>query len=126
MGCDGGDLSDVALNWMVAEAKRAGVMMDLLPADLQTVASPILHNETRITPFKIWGTGQDREVRYPVASDVPNPLPKQRDAPMEGMTHADSLAWVSFDANPTGNRDGTVDMGAYGTWLKANYGITLQ
>lgn len=45
---------------------------------------------------------------------------------MEGMTYADSLAWISFDANPTSNRDGTIDMGAHGTWLKANYGITLQ
>lgn len=126
MGCDGGDLSDVALNWMVAEAKRAGVTMDILPADLQTITNPILHNETRSLPFKIWGTGQDREVRYPVASDAPNPLPKQRGAPIEGMIYTDSLTWITRDTNPTGSREGSVDMTAYGAWLNANYGINLQ
>ncbi|MEW6416081.1 MAG: RHS repeat-associated core domain-containing protein [Pseudomonadota bacterium] len=125
-GCDGGDLSDVALNWMVSEAKRAGVTVAPLPADLQTISNPILHNETRTTPFKIWGTGQDREVRYPVASDAPNPLPKQRDAPIEGMTYTDSLAWITRDVDPTTSREGMVDMTAYGSWLKANYGINLQ
>lgn len=126
MGCDGGDLSDVALNWMVAKAKRAGVTMDILPADLQTVTNPILHNETRSIPFKIWGADQDREVRYPVASDAPSPLPNQRDAPIEGMTYSGSLTWITHDANPTGSREGEVDMSAYGAWLKANYDITLQ
>jgi len=39
-GCDGGDLSDVALNWMVAEAKSAGVAMGTLSDDLQTHHEP--------------------------------------------------------------------------------------
>ncbi len=125
-GCDGGDLSDVALNWMVAEAQRAGVAMGTLPAELQTVSNPILHSETRTSPFSVWGVNQDREVRYPVASDAPSPLPKQRGAPIEGMTYSDSLTWITRDTNPTGSREGVVDMTAYGAWLKANYGINLH
>ena len=125
-GCDGGDLSDVALNWMWDQTKAAGVNIKPLEEDQRTVSSPILHNETRSTPFKIWGTGQDREVRYPVAADAPSPLPKQRDAPIEGLIYSDSLTWITPDANPTGSREGVVDMSAYGAWLKANYGITLQ
>jgi RHS repeat-associated protein len=125
-GCDGGDLSDVALNWMVEEAKRAGVTMSPLPSDLLTISSPILHNETRSIPFALWGVNQDREVRYPVAADAPSPLPKQRDAPIEGLTYSDSLTWITRDANPTGSHEGEVDMTAYGAWLQANYGINLQ
>lgn len=53
MGGDDGDYSDVALNWMVAEAKRAWVAMSALPADLQTVSKPILHTETRTFPFSV-------------------------------------------------------------------------
>lgn len=63
---------------------------------------------------------------YPVAADATSPLPKQRDAPIEGLTYSDSLAWITPDTNPTGSREGVVDMSAYGAWLKANYGITLQ
>jgi hypothetical protein len=128
-GCDGGDLSDVALNWMVAEATRAGVAMGTLSADLQTIANPILHNETRTFPFNIpdiFGAPQDREVRYPVAADAPSPLPKQRGAPIEGMTYTDSLTWITRDVGPTTSREGVVDMTAYGAWLKANYGVTIQ
>ena len=70
--------------------------------------------------------GLDREVRYPVASDAPSPLPKQRGAPIEGMTYTDSLTWITRDASPTGTREGVVDMRAYGTWLQANYGINAR
>ncbi len=125
-GCDGGDLSDVALNWMVVEAERAGVNIAPLPADLQTITNPILHNETHSVPFNLRGKGQDREVHYPVAADAPNTLPKQRDAPIEGLTYSESLAWITQDAAPSGNREGVVDMSAYGAWLKNNYGINLQ
>lgn len=65
-------------------------------------------------------------MRYPLASDAPSPLPKQRGAPIEGMTYTDSLTWITRDVSPTGNREGVVDMTAYGTWLQANYGINVR
>lgn len=60
------------------------------------------------------------------ASDAPSPLPKQRDAQIEGLIYLDSLHWITPDANPTGSREGVVDMTAYGAWLQANYDINLQ
>lgn len=88
--------------------------------------NPILHSETRTSPFSVWGVNQDREVRYPVASDAPSPVLKQRGAPIEGMTYSDSLTWITRNASPTTSREGVVDMTTYDAWLKANYGINLQ
>lgn len=113
------DLSDVALNGMVQQARNAGVPMADVNAELRTVSRPILHDETI-------GVEQDREVRYPDAPDAPNPLPTQRTALIEGMTYQDSLQFIDYFNPNQGERAGTVDMDVYNAWLRANYGFSME
>ncbi|MDP2371658.1 RHS repeat-associated core domain-containing protein, partial [Rhodoferax sp.] len=118
-----GDLSDVALNWMVAQAKAAGVGMLELPDDLKTVSNPVLHDETKVFPF----FGPDREVRYPGASDSPGWEVNSREAPLQGISLAETETFIRRPACPGCPRNvaGAVDMVEYAKWLKANYGLTI-
>ncbi len=107
-----GDLSDVALNWMWQQAVAAGVPMNALKAEQQTVSNPVLHDE--------------RDVRYGMAGgqDV-----KSKNADLQGMSWADTEQFIKYGADPgvySPNVVGTVDMAKYAQWLKANYGITVN
>jgi hypothetical protein len=126
---DGGDLSDVALNWMVAQANAAGVPMAALPADLRTVSNPILHDERRQLRWTVLGSGIDfdREVRYPMAQDRPWRLPEQSEAPITGLNTAAAERWIASRNPDTANpQAGRVDMVGYADWLRANYGVDLM
>jgi len=59
-GYGDGDLSDVALNWMAAQARQGGANVNITNADLRVVTNPILHSSLDIFPFY----NADREVRY--------------------------------------------------------------
>jgi RHS repeat-associated protein len=67
-GATGGDLSDLALLWMVQMASRQGVRMRPLEPEQRTVTSPIVHDERRSSEFRPltrpWMTVQNREVNF--------------------------------------------------------------
>jgi RHS repeat-associated protein len=127
---DGGDLSDVALNWMVRQAQHAGVQMLALGAELRTVSNPIVHDERRTLGWRLLGSDPptgDRVVRYPMASDAPNPLPHQAEAPIAGLNTAEAEQFI-VDRNDFifDIRAAQVDMVRYAQWLRSNYGIYLN
>ncbi|MBB4842636.1 RHS repeat-associated protein [Paucibacter oligotrophus] len=140
-GGDGGDLSDVALNWMWQQAKAAGLKMDDLAAEQRTVSNPILHDETRVLPWALPGMGglsRDREVRV-----AGRESPGKSTDPEGGMRYALSQSGGYIRYNPAtqvfdpgtgdtreqpccGNRAGLVDMQKYGEWLRSNLGVVMQ
>lgn len=66
-GMTGGDLSDLALMWMIRLAERdAQVSFGELPAHLHQVSSPIVHDPRRETTWTVLGSrwSSSREVRF--------------------------------------------------------------
>ena len=126
---DGGDLSDVALNWMYNQAESAGVRFKDLAAANRTVSNPIVHDERNTSPFNapiggapFFGGEQDRNVRYPDGRLVP-----QRTAPLAGLNNQQSAQFIRpLTGNRPPNQVGMVDMEAYKQWLNANYAVSLQ
>jgi RHS repeat-associated protein len=121
-----GDLSKVALNWMVAQAISAGVEMKPLSQDQSTViANPVLHDksgnlyaQTGPTPTP---TSEDRQVTF-----VDGTTERQRTASMSGMSFATAEKYINYTNSPSGNVAGTVDMQAYLEWLDKNgYGLNM-
>jgi RHS repeat-associated protein len=139
-GGDGGDLSDVALNWMYAQAKTAGVNMKSLETKQLTVANPVLHDESRVAPWTLPGLGglsSDREMRFKTS------VVNMKNAQIEGMSYKQSKDGGYIQYNPPttvvnsetgvvtqvsccGNRAGVVDMTKYRKWLQDNLSLTLQ
>jgi len=134
-GGDGGDLSDVALNWVYNQAELAGVRMRDLNAAQRTVTNPIVHNERATWPFCApvggapgGGVPQDRRVNGLGSL-------QQRAAPIAGLTttHAEQR-FVRWNANMSqdpaclqqSNQQGTVNMDAYRAWLATEYCVRLQ
>ncbi|MEZ5729520.1 MAG: DUF2235 domain-containing protein [Burkholderiaceae bacterium] len=128
--CDGGDLSDVALEWMLAQARTQGVPVRATDASISVVSHPILHDETTSWLYFDADPERDREVRFhavshtsPEALETPPPAePIQapltsREAILEGMTSALSANFVTPDPSAQPGRVGTVDMTAYREWL---------
>ncbi len=129
-GYDGGDLSDVALNWMFQQAAAAGVTMRALPPDLREVTSPIVHDPRR---SYIWSTFDDRNdtrhARFRGTGDRQNTsMAWTRMPELElrfGMTTAAaerfydrrSLTWGGNDT-----RIGDVRMCEYLRWITSQYG----
>ena len=123
----GGDLSDVALNWMVAQATSAGVKLKPLEAAQTTVSNPILHDETRVAPWNLPGFGgfsSDRDMKFP------DQTVKMKNAQIEGMTYSTSQSqdpkYITYDQNPSGSTVGTVDMEKYKVWLQSNLSLTIN
>lgn len=124
---DGGDLSDVTLNWIVAQAKSAGVPMRKLDEHLLVVSKPIVHDERKASPwskFIMGGPKSEREFRYPNAPD--GVTQTQTVAPIAGLTTPEGQKFISYYPAPVGSKTGTVDIGPYLAWLKANYGLDLK
>ena len=133
-GRDGGDLSDVALNWMVQQAGLAGVTFKALEADQLKVTNPILHDESRVAPWVLPGFGglsSDRTVTYLDGSST-----KTKNAQTEGMTYTlsqkdqaagtvDPKKYIDYDEFFAGSRVGMVNMTNYKEWLSSQ-GITIQ
>ncbi len=124
-GGDGGDLSDVALNWMYAQAKLAGVNLIELKPDQLKVTNPILHDETNVLPWNLPGFGgwsSDRDVKFP------DQILKGKDVQFDGMTYQQSQqnGYINYYNNTAGNKAGTVDIDKYKAWLQSNLNLTLQ
>lgn len=115
----------------MSQAYSAGVKMNPLDAAQLTVSNPIVHDETRSSKwYPLFQRGGDRSVRYPDAVDAPNPLPRQRDAPISGMGYAQSgqfivprsLGITDFFVTQVGD----VDVTLYNQWLQQNYAFSLH
>jgi RHS repeat-associated protein len=119
---DGGDLSDVALNWMLQQAQAQGLQFNELPDELRLVSNPIVHDETTAGVFYNPNPNRDRDVRYADGSRA-----RGRQAPLEGMTHEQAVQLIQYAECPSCpvNQVGRVDMAAYLAWLRehaADYG----
>ncbi|HRP26498.1 MAG TPA: DUF2235 domain-containing protein, partial [Promineifilum sp.] len=134
---DGGDLSDVALNWMWDRMVAAGVPMNPLDDAQRRISAPTLHDETLTGLWSIPGFGgltSDREVRYPDRM-----LAQRAAEPAHGMTWSLSQSFITYhprdepqdpyaaivDIPCCGNNAGIVNMQAYAEWL-ATLGVTIQ
>lgn len=135
----GGDLSDVALQWMMRQAAQAGVPMQELSPGQKEVSDPLLHDQR--SPYGRlggwWRSSPDRETKIWEAED-------------RAVYGADSRTLQDLQANdPDIGRSlrfeterfiervsswnygdipvvGTVDMRAYAQWLDRKYGLVLQ
>ena len=119
-----GDLSDVALVWMHAQARSAGVAMLSLTSEFTRVTAPLLHDSNTD------GRG-DREFRLRNAVGLITSSQSQRSAPVAGMQWDDTAAFVQgfgqpqLDAYGAPTLVGTVGMEQYADWLWANYGLRM-
>ncbi|MBS0544557.1 MAG: DUF2235 domain-containing protein, partial [Proteobacteria bacterium] len=137
---DGSDLSDVALNWMYQQAVAAGVRMKPLEVAQRSISDPVVHDESRVSPWNVVplnGFDNDRQVHYP------DEVREQRSADFAGMNHAEALTYilpypdepplpnpyedgnVPFAQRPS-KRVGLVDINLYRDWLAQTYGLSFE
>lgn len=125
-----GDLSLVALSWMVDQATKAGVSMNAAPRTVP--ANPVLHDKSD-NQYSTDGPSpriEDRTVRFQDGRTT-----TAMSMIGAGMTYADTRAFISYlpaepgsiSRTPRGDFvTGTVDMKEYLKWLNDNgYGIDL-
>jgi hypothetical protein len=125
-GYSQGDLSKVALEWMINQATAAGVQMKPLQ-NPNIIATPVIHDKSSNL---VASTGpspnadsEDRAVNYADGSST-----QQRKANNFTMNYAETQQFISYKANPNAgdNISGTVDMKGYLQWLNKNgYEINL-
>ncbi len=129
-----GDLSDVALNWIVNQAKNSGVKMfdwndpSVAHPEWGIVTNPVLHDKSS-------GGSSDRDfcLRKNNEAWVTN-CQKQRDATPGGMTWSQTqtgnfinmYAQSTMDADGSSKIVGAINMKEYAAWLKQNYGLDIQ
>jgi hypothetical protein len=116
-----GDLSDVALGWMVQQAQSAGVKLKALDPQWRTVSEPLLHDaRSALQP------GPDREVRGWVDSlGTPSAAPAAGalSAARTGMdrSRAETMVrrypYLLRGTDGAATLAGNVDMAAYSAWL---------
>jgi hypothetical protein len=137
-GADENQLSQVALAWMVEQAKVAGVAMGDSPLLHTIIANPVVHdksdNQYAMTSHPVAPGVEDREVRYQDGT-----ISTQMAMTDTGMTWADTQQFISYlpadgpfidgDVTRIPRADhvtGTVDMQAYLNWLNENgYNINM-
>jgi len=116
-----GDLADVALNWMLWQARAAAAHFDPANADDREVSLPILHDE-RPALLRSVQDGDRRvdtaggAVLHAYQDDHPDLGRKQRAATEAFIARPEN--WRS-DA---GSEAGTVDMSGYAKWLRDELG----
>ena len=134
---DQGDLSDVALNWMIEQADRAGVKLKELSTPYKTVSNPIIHNERHTYPFcapiggkPLFGA-QDRNVNYAAGGPA---TARMATAPIAGLNNGGSQSFINWDTTKVqdpaceglNSKAGTVNMVEYNKWLASQYGIRMN
>jgi RHS repeat-associated protein len=116
-----GDLSDVALNWMLWQAGAASVDFQPLPPSDREITSPILHDERPA----VLRSAQDGDRRVDGAGGTPRHA-YQDDHPLLGKdVRARSEALIARHENwraSAGSEVGTVDMTGYAQWLHDELG----
>jgi hypothetical protein len=123
-----GDLSDVALNWIMEQAKASGVKMqswdDIRHAEWGIVTNPVLHDKG----------GSDRDFCLRSNGEMwADNCQKQKQATPGGMTWRQTQTgnFISLYPKPTMDADGSskivgkVNMKEYAAWLKKNYGLDI-
>ncbi len=128
-----GDLSDVALMWMLDQAKQQGIVVDekeIKDNGWDVVTNPILHDpssnrfdggDVNITRNVIYGNGDKSKLTSIL----------QTAASFDGKRTADTHGMIDYFPDPyrCGNRNnpdvGLVNMQKYGEWLAA-YGVPVS
>jgi len=115
-----GDLSDVALNWMVWQALAAEVPLAALSADDRNVSQPLLHDER--APLLRGLAPGDRLIQ----DSATRSLGLQGTDPVLGQAQRQLFeAFIERidQSGQAGNVVGQVDMQAYARWLQAQWGL---
>ncbi len=119
-----GDLSDIALVWMVEMAKRMKLPMKELSPSLSTVSLPLVHDRNDD------GLGDRDTIRRLADGRIASAV-AQRNAVVPGMNWKDSNRFIAqirprrMDAAGGMSIVGVVNMKMYADWLRENYGITI-
>ena len=124
-GFSQGDLSRVSLDWMVSQARLAGVDMGAAPGTI--IADPVLHDKSNAMRYgQPRSNSEDRTVRYRDGSTT-----TQREMAFpSGMTYADTQNNNLINYGPRyadGYVTATVNAQLYIDWLNANgYNIKVK
>ncbi|MFM8548162.1 MAG: phospholipase effector Tle1 domain-containing protein [Betaproteobacteria bacterium] len=119
-----GDLSDVALGWMVDQARAAGVRLNTLRDDWRIVSEPLLHDMR-----SVWQPGPERAWRVPGSSSAQARAELEKAAVLD-RAQAESMVrrfpYALHGRDGSASLAGRVDMKAYSAWLSEQYGQTVQ
>lgn len=123
-GSQRGDLSDISLNWMLWQARAAGVAFGEGSADDAVVSAPYLHDDRNSTlrALQNGDRGVDRangQLWHNYQDDTPRLGRTTREATETFIRRYDD--WRRLP----GNEVGTVDMQAYSHWLEQTLGTTV-
>jgi RHS repeat-associated protein len=120
-----GDLSDVALAWMLNQARGAGLTFSNVPTAYRKVTDPVVHQEMNARPFFREVDG-DRRVFF---ADGGVAYTRQDYHPSLGKNLRDELeAFIVRDtpwSTQTGPAVGYVRMFEYQQWLARNVGVQM-
>ena len=132
-----GDLSDVALMWMVQQAKAAGAGSSIndqkfRAAGWDIVTSPIVHDKSGNRHLKqSFSNEEDRTVTYADGKTL-----VQAASRFSGLNSSDTKNFISYlnrfcDPGIRGAfaafpEVGNVNMAEYSAWLKLNYGLDIK
>ena len=132
-----GDLSDVALMWMVQQAKAAGAAASINDKQFQDagwniVSSPIVHDKSGNKKLRQeYANFEDRTVTYTDGKTT-----TQAKSKFTGMNSSNTKSFISYlktfcDPGDRGKFSafpevGNVNMAPYSNWLNVNYGLNIQ
>lgn len=116
-----GDLSDVALNWMLWQARAASLRFDTAPLSDREVTAPILHDQRSALARSVQdgdrrADGQDGSARWPNQDDHPQLGSLQRN------TTEELIQRIANWRITLTTEVGTVDMRGYAQWLRNELG----
>jgi len=125
-----GDLSDVALMWMIQSASTQGIAFDeeaITNGGWNVVSNPIVHDSRIGKGFKewLWADGGDREMVY-----INDTRVKQESAQLPaGVTNTtkarESIQYFEDGCGDSGTIVGLVDVAKYKTWV-SDIGVTFE
>lgn len=118
---DYGDLSDVALNWMLWQARAATVPLGALAPDQATIANPIMH-DMRSSLARTLHDG-DRRVDGPDGRTIHNRQDEHANLGSAQRNATEALITRHEDWHGSGSDEvGIVDLEAYARWLHDELG----
>jgi RHS repeat-associated protein len=125
-----GDLSDVALNWMVKMAADSGIAMkpwsdkDVNHPEWSVVTDPYVHDKNT--------DGGDRKFCLRKDGELFPPCVPMSEAAVPGLDTKAAVAFIDKLKSPSMDSDGVspiigiVDARKYQKWLKDNYGLDIS
>lgn len=115
------DLSDVALNWMLWQARAATLRFGTIPNDDKIIVNPILHDERA----PLLRSVQDSDRRVDAATGVLLHHYQDDHTRLGSAQRASAEAAILRHPNwrlQAGNEVGSVDMSGYAQWLQQELG----